>query len=41
MKANKPTRGQEAPSHRRREDKESEGTTDLPAHNQILKQQKQ
>jgi hypothetical protein len=39
--SNKTARGQAAPNHRRRKDKESESSIDLAAHNQILKQQKQ
>jgi hypothetical protein len=34
-------RGQAAPNHRRRKDKESESNIDSAAHNQTLKQQKQ
>jgi hypothetical protein len=41
MKANKTTRGQAVPNHRRRKDKESESNIDSVAHNQTLKQQKQ
>jgi hypothetical protein len=41
MKANKTTRRQAAPNHRRREDKESESSIDSTAHNQTFKQQKQ
>jgi hypothetical protein len=41
MKANKTVRGQAAPNHRRRKDKESESNIDSAAHNQTLKQQKQ
>jgi hypothetical protein len=41
MKANKTMRGQAAPNHRRRKDKESESNTDSVAYNQTLKQQKQ
>jgi hypothetical protein len=40
MKANKTTRGQAAPNHRRRKYKESESNIDSAAHDQILKQQK-
>jgi hypothetical protein len=40
MKANKTTRGWEAPNHRRK-DKQSESSIDSDAHNQILKLQKQ
>jgi hypothetical protein len=39
MKANKTTRGQAVPNHRRRKDKESESSIDSAAHKQILKQQ--
>jgi hypothetical protein len=41
VKANKTMRGQAAPNHRRRKDKESESNTDSAAHNQTLKKQKQ
>jgi hypothetical protein len=41
MKANKTTKGREASNHWRRKDKYSESSTDLAAHNQILKKQKQ
>jgi hypothetical protein len=41
MKVNKTTGGQEVSNHRRRKDKESEGSTDSAAHNQTLKQQKE
>jgi hypothetical protein len=41
MKANKTMRGQAVSNHRRRKDKKSESNTDLAAHNQTLKQQKQ
>jgi hypothetical protein len=41
VKANKTMRGSAVPNHRRRKDKESESNTDLAAHNQTLKQQKQ
>jgi hypothetical protein len=41
MKANKTMRGQAAPNHRRRKDKESESNINSAANNQILKQQKQ
>jgi hypothetical protein len=37
MKANKITREQAAPNHRRRKDKESESNIDSAAHNQTLK----
>jgi hypothetical protein len=37
MKANKTTRGQAVPNHRRRKDKESESNIDSAAHNQTLK----
>jgi hypothetical protein len=40
-KANKTMSGQAIPNHRRRKDKESEGNTDIAAHNQTLKQQTQ
>jgi hypothetical protein len=40
MKANKTTRGQAVPNHRRRKDKEMYSWTDSAAHNQTLKQQK-
>jgi hypothetical protein len=36
MKANKTMRGQAAPNHKRRKDKESESNTDSAAHNQPL-----
>jgi hypothetical protein len=38
MKANKTTRGCGVSNHRRRKDKESEGSIDSVGHNQILKQ---
>jgi hypothetical protein len=41
MKAKKTTRGQAAPKHRKRKDKESESNIDIAAHNQTFKQQKQ
>jgi hypothetical protein len=41
MKANKTTRGQSVPNHRRRKDKESESNADSAAHNQTLREQKQ
>jgi hypothetical protein len=41
MKANKTMRGQAAPNHRRRKDKEWESNIDLAAYNQTLKQHKQ
>jgi hypothetical protein len=41
MKANKTTRGQATPNHRRRKDKESKGSINSAAHNQTLKQKKQ
>jgi hypothetical protein len=41
MKANKTMRGWEVSNHKRRKDKESESSTDLAAHTQILKQQRQ
>jgi hypothetical protein len=41
MKANKNMRGQAAPNHRRRKDKESESNIDSAEHNQTIKQQKQ
>jgi hypothetical protein len=41
MKENKTMRGQEASNHRRRKGKKSEGSIDLTAHNQTLKQQTQ
>jgi hypothetical protein len=41
MKANKTMRGQAAPNHRRRKDKESESNINSAEHNQTLKQQKQ
>jgi hypothetical protein len=39
MKANKTMRGQAAPNHRRKKDKESESNS--AAHNRTIKQQKQ
>jgi hypothetical protein len=41
MKENKTMRGQAAPNHRRRRDKESDSNINSVAHNQTLKQQKQ
>jgi hypothetical protein len=41
MKANKTMRGQAAPNHRKRKDKESESNINSAAQNQTLKQQKQ
>jgi hypothetical protein len=41
VKANKTMKGQAAPNHRRRKDKESEGNIHSAAHNQNLKQQKE
>jgi hypothetical protein len=41
MNANKTTRGQAVPNHRRRKDKESENNIDLAAHSQTLEQQRQ
>jgi hypothetical protein len=41
MKANKIKRGQTAPNHRHRKDKESESNINSVPHNQTLKQQKQ
>jgi hypothetical protein len=41
MKANKTMRGQAAPNHRRRKDKESESNIDSATHNQTLKKHKQ
>jgi hypothetical protein len=41
MKTNKTMRGQAAPNHSRKKDKESESSIDSVAHNQILKQQKE
>jgi hypothetical protein len=40
VKANKTTRGQAVPNHRRRKEKELESDIDPAAHNQTLKQQK-
>jgi hypothetical protein len=41
MKANKTTRGQAVPNHRRRKDKKVESNIDCAAQNQTLKQQRQ
>jgi hypothetical protein len=41
MKANKTMKGQAVPNHRRTKDKKEESNTDLAAHSQTLKQQKQ
>jgi hypothetical protein len=41
MNASKTTKGWEISNHGRRKDKKSESSTDLAAHNQILKQHKQ
>jgi hypothetical protein len=41
MKAYKTMKGQAVPNHRRRKDKKVESNTDLTAHNQTLKQQRQ
>jgi hypothetical protein len=41
MKANKTMRGQPAPNHRRRKDKETENNIHSASHNQTHKQQKQ
>jgi hypothetical protein len=41
MKENKTMRGQAAPNHRRRRDKESDSNINSVVHNQTLKQQKQ
>jgi hypothetical protein len=41
MKAYKTMKGQAVPNHRRRKGKKVESNTDLAAHNQTLKQQRQ
>jgi hypothetical protein len=41
VKANKTTKGQAVPNHRRRKSKKVENNIDSAAHNQTLKQQRQ